>query len=223
MTTEQKDAPLVIKSDSDQAYDRLLALIVDLSFAPGAFLNEQALAAQLELGRTPVREALARLSRDRFVSILPRRGIVIAPLTLDDVLDMFEARETIECGIAFIAATHVTESDVLELKELVATADLAREEGVAETFLMADHAVHTFLVHMIRNPILQEAADRLLLHNLRFWRLYWSDRPARMETMLSHGALLSAIQSRDSQTAEKAMRDHLQSSCELVKLLFDRT
>ena len=113
MTTVSKDAPAVTKSDSDQAYERLLAMIVDLTFAPGAFLNEQALAAQLELGRTPVREALARLSRDRFVSILPRRGVIIAPLTIDDVLDMFEARETIECGIAFIAATHVTESDVL--------------------------------------------------------------------------------------------------------------
>lgn len=223
MKADLNDAPLLTKSDSDQAYERLLAMIVDLKFPPGAFLNEQVLAAELDLGRTPVREALARLSRDRFVTILPRRGIIIAPLTFDDVLDMFEARETIECGIAYIAATHVTKADVLELKQLVAIADHARQEGGAETFLMADYAVHTFLVHMIRNPILQEAADRLLLHNLRFWRLYWSDRPARMETMLSHADLLSAIESRDSQTAEKAMRDHLRASCELVKVLFDRT
>lgn len=210
------------QSDSDKAYDQLLAMIVDLSFAPGVFLNEQSLAAQLDLGRTPVREALARLSQDRFVTILPRRGIVVAPLTFDDVLDMFEARETIECGIAFIAATHVTESDVEVLKRLVAEADQTRQDNNAEAFLIADHAVHTFLVHMIRNPILQEAADRLLLHNLRFWRLYWNDRPARIETMLSHKSLLSAIESRDSHTAEKAMRDHLQASCQLVKLLFDR-
>lgn len=210
------------QSDSDRAYEQILAMIVDLSVAPGAFLNEQTLAAQLDFGRTPVREALARLSQDRFVTILPRRGIVIAPLTFDDVLDMFEARETIECGIAFIAATHVTDADVAELRQLIATADGNRRDGDAEAFLMADHAVHTFLVHMIRNPILQEAADRLLLHNLRFWRLYWGDRPARKETMLSHSSLLSALESRDSHTAEKAMRDHLQASCELVKLLFDR-
>lgn len=222
MKVDLKEATPVTKSDSDQAYDRLLAMIVDLTFAPGAFLNEQTLATQLDLGRTPVREALARLSRDRFVTILPRRGIVIAPLTFDDVLDMFEARETIECGIAFIAATHVTETDVLELKVLVEAANHERQEGVAQSFLIADHAVHTFLVHMIRNPILQEAADRLLLHNLRFWRLYWSDRPARMETMLSHAELLAAIESRDPQTAEKAMREHLQASLQLVKLLFDR-
>jgi DNA-binding GntR family transcriptional regulator len=222
MKADLKEVPPVVQSDSDQAYERLLAMIVDLTLAPGAFLNEQALATQLDLGRTPVREALARLSQDRFVTILPRRGIVIAPLTFDDVLDMFEARETIECGIAFIAATHVTESDVLELKKLVAAANREREGGEAQSFLIADHAVHTFLVHMIRNPILQEAADRLLLHNLRFWRLYWSDRPARMETMLSHAELLSAIESRDSQTAEKAMRDYLQASLQLVKLLFDR-
>lgn len=214
--------PLPVQSDSDKAYDQLLGMIVDLTFAPGSFLNEQSLATQLNLGRTPVREALARLSQDRFVTILPRRGIVIAQLTFDDVLDMFEARETIECGIAFIAATHVTDQDVKELADLVNAADKARLESDPEKFLIADLAVHTFLVHMIRNPILQEAADRLLLHNLRFWRFYWSDRPAPIETMLSHASLLLAIESRDSHTAEKAMRDHLQASCRLVKQLFDR-
>lgn len=222
MKVDLKERSQPAKSDSDCAYEKLLALIVDLTFAPGTFLNEQALATQLSFGRTPVREALARLSRDRFVSILPRRGIVIAPLTFDDVLDMFEARETIECGIAFIAAAHVTDSDVEVLKGLVTAADQARRVLDPEKFLMADMAVHNFLVHMIRNPILHEAADRLLLHNLRFWRLYWRDRPAPIESMLSHANLLSAFESGDSQTAEKAMREHLQASCRLATLLFDR-
>jgi DNA-binding GntR family transcriptional regulator len=75
---------------------------------------------------------------------------------------------------------------------------------------------------MIKNPILQEAADRLLSHNLRFWRLYWRDRPARAEAMLSHTPLITAIESHDSRTAEEAMRDHLRNSCQLVQLLFNR-
>src|ERR1035437_10984001 len=88
--------------DSDAAYGLLLERIVDLSIPPGALLNEQSLAADLDYGRTPVREALARLVADRFVTVLPRQGVIVAPITFEDVLAMFEARETIECGIAYI-------------------------------------------------------------------------------------------------------------------------
>jgi len=214
--------PVAAERDSDAAYSLLLKRIVDLSIAPGALLNEQSLAAELGYGRTPVREALARLVADRFVTILPRRGIIVAPITFDDVLAMFEARETIECGIAYIAATRVTADDLEEMRRLVATADAARLTGDSEQFLRADHAVHSFLVHMIKNPILQEAAERLLAHNLRFWRLYWRDRPVSLEAMLSHDPLIAAVESQDSRTAEEAMRDHLRASCQLVQLLFDR-
>lgn len=222
MSVKMSEIPAPVERDSDTAYRLLLDRIVDLSIPPGAILNEQFLATELDFGRTPVREALARLATDRFVTILPRRGVIVAPITFEDVLAMFEARETIECGIAYIAATRVTEADLEEMRRLVATADAARLTGDSEQFLRADHAVHAFLVHMIKNPILQEAGERLLSHNLRFWRLYWRDRPARAEAMLSHAKLIAAIESQDSRTAEEAMRHHLRSSCQLVQLLFDR-
>ena len=89
-----------------------------------------------------------------------------------------------------------------------------------EQFLKDDHAVHTFLVHMIRNPLLQDAADRLLLHTLRFWRLYWKILPPKTEAMLSHAELLTALEDHDPVKAEQAMRNHQQTSRQLVQLLF---
>ena len=172
MIVKMSEIAVAVERDSDAAYSLLLDRIVGLSLPPGTILNEQFLATELDFGRTPVREALARLATDRFVTILPRRGVIVAPITFEEVLSMFEARETIECGIAYIAATRVTEEDLEEVRRLVMTADAARTTGDYELFLLADHAVHTFLVHMIKNPILQEAAERLLSHNLRFWRLY---------------------------------------------------
>ena len=222
MNVKLDEAPPAELRDSDAAYGLLLARIVDLSLPPGAVLHEKFLATELGYGRTPVREALARLAADRFVIILPRRGVIVAPITFEDVLAMFEARETIECGIAYIAATRVSQGDLEEMKRLVAAADAARLTGDYEQFLRTDLAVHSFLVHMIKNPILQEAAERLLSHNLRFWRLYWRDRPARADAMLSHDKLLSAIESQDSSTAEDAMREHLRNSGQLVQLLFNR-
>jgi len=217
---QRRDHRVVAERASDVAYGRLQEMVLDLRLEPGAFVNELSLATQLGLGRMPVREALARLAKDRFITIVPRRGIIVTPLALDDVLDMFEAREAIECGVAFIAASRATEQDLQNLRSLVATVDEARSSSDFEQFLRDDHAVHTFLVHMIRNPLLQDAADRLLLHSLRFWRLYWKHRPAKPEAMLSHADLLAALESHDPIRAEKAMRNHLQASRQLVQLLF---
>jgi GntR family transcriptional regulator, rspAB operon transcriptional repressor len=205
---------------SDIAYARLQEMVLDLRLTPGTFVNEQSLATDLGLGRMPVREALARLAKDRFITIVPRRGIIVTPITLDEIVDMFEAREAIECGVAYIAATRATDDDLRTLRGLVETVDRSRVSADSEQFLKDDHAVHTFLVHMIRNPLLQDAADRLQLHTLRFWRLYWKNLPPRTEAMLSHAELLAALEDHDPAKAEQAMRNHLQTSRQLVQLLF---
>ncbi len=205
---------------SDQAYDVLLEMILDLRIPPGAVLHEQQLATEIGFGRMPVREAIARLAGDRFITVMPRRGTVVTSLGLEDVLDMFEAREAIECGVAYIAAGRQSDEDLATLRRLVTAAEKARKGADAETFLRDDHEIHTFLVHMIRNSLLQDAADRLLQHNLRFWRSYWSTRPARHSAMLSHQPLLTALEARDPLAAEQAMREHIAASRRLLQSAF---
>lgn len=205
---------------SDEAYDRLLEMILDLRIPPGSAVNEQQVAAQVGLGRMPVREALARLAGDRFITILPRRGTVVTALTLDSVIELFEAREAVECGIAHIAARRTDASNLASLRRLTKAADRARKGADAEAYLRTDHEVHAFLVGMVRNSLLQDAAVRLLQHNLRFWRSYWSTRPAQHSTMLSHTELLAALEDGDPQAAEQAMRDHIAASRQLLQSVF---
>jgi DNA-binding GntR family transcriptional regulator len=202
---------------SDQAYDVLLEMILDLRLPPGAMVNEQQIATEIGFGRMPVREAIARLAGNRFITVMPRRGNFVTALSLEDVLDMFEAREAIECGVAHIAARRASDEDLDTLRHLIATAEKAREGDVAETYLRDDQEIHAFLVHMINNSLLQEAADRLLQHNLRFWRSYWSTRPAQHSSMLSHADLLAALEARDPFAAEQAMREHIVSSRRLLQ------
>lgn len=208
------------KRASDTAYDLIRAMILDLRLPPGAFVNEQSLADDLGYGRVPVREALARLAQDRFITVIPRRGNEVTSLRLEDVLDMFEAREAIQCGVAYLAATKATADHLSTLRHLVSAADLARVSSDSEHFLQADHEVHMFLVHLIGNSLLQDAAVRLLLHNLRFWRWYWANTTVTTEAMLSHSKLLAAVESREPDQAETAMRQHLHASRQLVQLLF---
>jgi DNA-binding GntR family transcriptional regulator len=205
---------------SDLAYDQLRERILDLRLPPGSLVNERAVTADLGLGRMPVREAIARLVTDRFITVLPRRGAVVTPIGLDDVLDMFEAREAIECGVVHIVANRMAAEDLATLRRLVAAADRARDGTDHEEFLRDDHAVHQFLVHAVRNTLLQEAADRLLLHNLRFWRTYWESRPAEHATMISHASLLAALEAHDAEQAVQAMREHLAAARQLLYATF---
>jgi DNA-binding GntR family transcriptional regulator len=145
---------------------------------------------------------------------------VVSPVGLDDVLDMFEAREAIECGVAYIVAKRATNDDLETLRGLVKAADGARAGHDHEAFLHDDHAIHAFLVHMVRNSLLQDAADRLLLHNLRFWRTYWASRPAQTSTMMSHSDLVAALETHDPDRAAEAMRAHLAASLFLVQSSF---
>ena len=172
---------------SDIAYERLREMIVDLRLPPGCVVNEQELATALDLGRMPVREAIARLATDRFITVHPRRSTLVTAISLEDTLDMFDAREVIECGVARIAD---------------------------------DHEIHAFLVHMMRNPMLDDAASRLLQHNLRFWRSYWSSRPAKHATMVSHADLLAAVEEHSAERAEQAMREHIAASRRLLQASF---
>src|SRR3954470_12851187 len=124
---------------SDLAYERVLERILSLRLPPGAVVNEQSLAADLGLGRMPVREALARLATDRLITVLPRRGTMVTPLGLSDVLDMFEAREAIECVVAHVAARRAGPQDLATLRSLISAADGRRGSVEYEEFLHADH------------------------------------------------------------------------------------
>ncbi|RYZ27938.1 MAG: GntR family transcriptional regulator, partial [Propionibacteriaceae bacterium] len=159
---------------SDLAYALLRDMVVDLRLPPGAVVNEQQLAAESGFGRMPIREAVARLSGDRFVTVVPRRGTYVTPLGLADVLAMFEAREAIECGVAHLTARRATPAQLERLRALADEADRVRSADAIEEHLHADHAIHLHLVGITGNAILQEAVDRLLRHNLRFWRSYWT-------------------------------------------------
>jgi DNA-binding GntR family transcriptional regulator len=205
---------------SDRAYEQLRERLLDLRLSPGSVVNELSLANELGIGRMPVHEALARLASDGFVTVLPRRGTVVTAFTLEDVRNLFEAREALECGAVYIAAQRATDEDVATLDNLAAAADRARADGSPEDYLRADFEIHLSVVRMLGNSLLTDAAERLLMHNLRFWRFYFSTRSARGTAMLGHAELLAGVRTRSGDEAERAMRKHITDSRGLLQALF---
>ncbi|HEV3186904.1 MAG TPA: GntR family transcriptional regulator [Acidimicrobiales bacterium] len=212
---------LVTLRASDVAYEQLREMILDLRLAPGEVLNELSLSARIGIGRMPVREALQRLASDRFVVALPRRGTVVSSMTMVDVAHLYEAREAVECGIARVVVRRITDEQIRELRSLVERADEARGVFDAERFLLDDLRIHRFVIGMMDNALLHNAADSLLLHNLRFWRSFFQTRLPQGDTMLSHRDLLAAFENRDGAAAEEATRAHIEGARQLLVTLFD--
>ena len=93
---------------TDRAYSDLEALIVTLKLAPGSAVSESALSERLGIGRTPIREALQRLARERLVTILPRRGIIVSEINIKSQLRLLEVRREVERLVARSAARRAT-------------------------------------------------------------------------------------------------------------------
>ena len=205
---------------SDIAYQQIREMIINLNLQPGIMLDELSLAAEIGLGRTPVHEAVARLVTDHLVTVLPRRGLMIAPIGLEQVREIFEAREAIECANACFVARNATVNELADLRRLVEKAENAREETDALRFLEDDQLIHHFLTQCVHNAFLQDAAVRILMHNLRFWRFYFTTYRVERGTLISHEELLRALEQRDAERASRLMREHIHTSRALLNTLF---
>jgi DNA-binding GntR family transcriptional regulator len=197
------------RSLSDQAYYRLRELIVTLELPPGSIVSERELQERLGLGRTPVRDALRALARERLVDVYPRRGIFVASVNVRDLAGLSELRAVLESFAARLAAERATaidraESDAL-LDELAEASDGRDERRLIDL----DQRIHRHVYRSACNPFLEATLNEYYVLTLRIWFLAL-DRVARLDDAVrEHRELLEAIRDGDPSRAEQAMRRHV--------------
>ena len=192
---------------SDAAYRLLRDKVVDLTYPPGTLVNELQLSRDVGLGRMPVREAVARLAREGFLSVVPRRGMVVASMNLTEVLSMLEARETLEIGVVREVCGKASDAELAELRQLFCDVDVAGASGDYLKFLEVDHRAHVRLAELVRNPYLFPLAETLMLHNLRFWRYCHHNRVVADGHVQPHTVLVHAVLRRDPEAAQAAIHE----------------
>ena len=126
------------QSLTDLAYAHLEELIVTLKLAPGAVVSESDLSELTGIGRTPIREALQRLAREKLVSILPRRGIVVTEINVGNQLRLLEVRRELERLMASLAAERATPEERREFAEVAAAMLAAAAKGDDIAFMRLD-------------------------------------------------------------------------------------
>ncbi|GIE83355.1 GntR family transcriptional regulator [Actinoplanes philippinensis] len=175
--------------------------------APGDRVNIDALARELEVSPTPVREALARLESEGLVRKRPRAGYTVSPLlTVTEFDDMFDMRLLLECTAARRAADHATRAQVQELMAAARTVPPGDTRWQA-AFTALDARLHDLVAQMSASPLLRDAISRLHAHlHLHRRRFPYAQIAV---TDAEHRAVAAAVRDRDPSRAEAAMRDHL--------------
>jgi DNA-binding GntR family transcriptional regulator len=194
---------------ADRAYEELRDRIITLEIAPGAPIDEDRLGEALEMGRTPVREAIKRLALENLVTVFPRRGTFASEINITDLADIADVRGQLEGHAAYRAAQRITEAQRAELDELLG--DLARSRGSDDTAaLMAlDARVHRFIYRSAGNPYLEQTLTRYFNLSLRIWHVVLDRLPHLFARVHEHDHVLRAIADGDAEGARETLVEHI--------------
>jgi len=189
-----------------QVYGALRDAIVSVKFAPGRQLSENELAEWLGVSRTPVREALVRLSDERLVEIVPQLGTFVSRISVEAVADAQFVREALECAAVRLAAVRSTREDVALLKAIV-----ARQAQVSDFdhWYVLDDELHAALFALSGHGSAWTLAERAEAHLNRVRRLSLPQPRYVAEMVAEHRLVVRAVERGDADAAEEALRHHL--------------
>jgi DNA-binding GntR family transcriptional regulator len=202
-------------SFADRAYYAIRELIVTLELPPGAVVREPELTERLGIGRTPVREALRRLAQERLVEVFPRRGMFVTKVDVRDLARLCEVRLALEPEAARLAAERATQTDLVELREVLAELDSRRKRD-PRALIDLDERIHRAIYHASHNPYLAETLEEYYAHALRIWMVALA-RTNIGAAVGGHHAVLEAVVRGDGARAARLMREHVESFEEAVR------
>ncbi|UYM15526.1 GntR family transcriptional regulator [Endozoicomonas euniceicola] len=192
-------------SQTDSAYVQLESMIIFEQLESGAMYSEKQLADMLDMGRTPIREALQKLAWEQMVNIYPRRGIQIPTLTVEKQLKLLEVRRPIEALCAGLAAEKATREQKKQMRELAEGIVECAHDQNDQAFFHHLRQVHNELVAASRNDYIRQAMRPLQGLSRRFWFLYKekdTEHPA-----LLHAEVMKAVARGDKVSAVQAAND----------------
>jgi DNA-binding GntR family transcriptional regulator len=194
---------------ADRAYEELRDRIVTLRIPPGAPIDEDVIGQELEMGRTPVREAIKRLSLENLVTVFPRRGTFASEINITDLAHISDVRGVLEGMAAERAAQRITEAQRAELEELLVELSSSEGSDDLEALMILDAQVHRFIYRCAANPYLEETLGRYFNLSIRIWHLVLDRLPHLFARVHEHDDVLRAIAAGDAQRARDILAAHI--------------
>lgn len=195
---------------AERAYKVLREQIIYAELKPGEILTESELAEYLGISKTPVRDALRALVQDGFITSMPRKGYVVRSIGLHDIKEVLQLRIILEPGIAAAAAEHITEDDLVNIRQLL---DVQRKKTNINDLAVAARNFHLRIITAAQNDRAFAILLPLFDETTRMHHLIpqTTDFLESEEEISGHEEILKAFEDKNPAAAEKAMRDHIES------------
>lgn len=196
----------------DQAYQIIKKRVITTTYAPGQSLNEQQICDEIKIGRTPVHHAVHRLARDGFLEIIPRKSVMVRPVSLDEAAQIIEVRLINEPYASELAARLARRVDIDEAKRLLDEAEvhIAGPRNI-EALMEIDRRFHNWITRVGQNAVLGDILMQIHDRSARFWFLSLSDGDHAARVQAEHMEILEAIASKDEARAAQVTRSHVES------------
>jgi DNA-binding GntR family transcriptional regulator len=200
---------LVPNSLHDEVAAKLRDRIFSGVLAPGSFIDEPALCAELSISRTPLREALKVLTAEGLLRHEPRRGCFVSQITERDLDEIFPVIALLEGRCAFEAARNASDADLAALEQLHERLQRSAKVKHITDYYDTNFAIHEAIILLANNRWLAQVIGDLR-KIVKLARLQQLHAPGRLEQSLSeHMAVFAALKAHDAEGAEAAMRTHL--------------
>jgi len=202
---------LVLPALYEQVAERLRSRIFAHELAPGSWIDEQALALEYGISRTPLREALKVLAAEGLVVLKPRRGCYVTELSEQDIDEVFPVMAMLEGRVAEEAARRITSADFLRLSAIHDELEKHVTANNADRFFEANQRFHTALQEIAGNRYLAQLIDdaRKVIKLTRRDSLRLEGR--LKQSLVEHRGILDALRERNPELARQCMHDHLLS------------
>lgn len=189
--------------------ERLRQRIFSDELAPGERIDEQRLAEQYGISRTPLREALKVLASEGLVELKPRRGCYVTEISQRDLDDIFPLMAMLEGRCAGDAVRHAVPADIADLSEIHSRLESTTRDGRIAAFFEANQEFHGKMQELAGNRWMLSVIQDLR-KVLKLARLHSLSLEGRLQQSLAeHRAIMAAIKAGDAASAEKLMHDHI--------------
>ncbi|AVX06193.1 putative HTH-type transcriptional regulator in unstable DNA locus (plasmid) [Maritalea myrionectae] len=209
---------------TEQAYLALREQVITCELAPGTDVSEKELAERLAMSKTPVREAMGRLCLEGLMESFPRRGYRVSPVTVKDMNDLFAVRGILEGAAAALAAQNLTDQELDQLAQLAKAEYVVGEGHSTKGFVASNEMFHAAIARGSKNPRLHSLIMSHLEEGTRFLYMGTRARDVNFETHSDHNQIVTALRTRNGETARQAMLDHNEHTREgLLQALISQT
>ena len=192
-------------------YETLRDEILELKLKPGSSVEESNLAERFAMSRSPIREALVKLSADGLVRTLANRTTIVTPIDLQEFPRFVEALDQLQRTVTRLAARHRTAEDLRAMEEAAAAYDAECEAGRPLDMSEANKAFHMAIAHAGQNPYFTEFYSKMLDEGRRILHMHYAHRQQSKNPFpLSpeHHEMVEAIRQQDEQKADRLAHDH---------------